>query len=134
MLLVLAASPTIFMIVLVAILVNWPPNSVNRMYGYRTRRSMASQEAWDYAQARSLQIMRQWTIWMVAWTPFVLWCWDGEPALLVLCGLMTTGVLLPLWFVERELKAVPFCPSGSVHRLCWFISSLLVLNGFGVLK
>jgi len=27
----------------------YPPKKVNRLYGYRTRRSMANQEIWDYA-------------------------------------------------------------------------------------
>ena len=30
-----------------------PPKKINQIYGYRTKRSMASQEAWDYAQTAS---------------------------------------------------------------------------------
>ena len=43
--------------------------------------------------------------WMVVWTPLVLWRWRLEDATLILCGLMTVGVLMPLWYVERELKS-----------------------------
>ena len=50
MLLMSALFPAGFMVGLVVAMRIWPPKSVNRMYGYRTRRSMASQEAWDYAQ------------------------------------------------------------------------------------
>ena len=35
--------------------------------------------------------MRQWTVWMVVWTPLVLWRWHLEDATLILCGLMTVG-------------------------------------------
>jgi uncharacterized membrane protein len=31
------------------ILRSWPPKVINSIYGYRTRRSSQSQEAWDYA-------------------------------------------------------------------------------------
>ena len=57
--------------------------------------------------------MRQWTVWMVVWTPLVLWRWHLEDATLILHGLMTVGVLMPLWYVERELKSEPFQPSGT---------------------
>lgn len=29
--------------------VNFPPKKINHFYGYRTRRSMANQEIWDFA-------------------------------------------------------------------------------------
>ena len=80
---------------------------------------MASQEAWDYAQPRSIELMRQWTVWMVVWTPLVMWRWQLEDATLILCGLMTVGVLMPLWYVERELKSAPFQPSGHLKGYGW---------------
>ena len=65
---------------------------------------MASQEAWDYAQPRSTELIRQWAIWMVVWTPLVIWRWGLDGSVLITNGLMTAGILLPLWYVERELK------------------------------
>lgn len=32
------------------ILIKYPPKSINWFYGYRTKRSMKSQENWDFAQ------------------------------------------------------------------------------------
>ncbi len=113
------------MMALVAALTKWPPNSVNRTYGYRTRRSMASQEAWDYAQPRSIELIRQWTIWMVVWTPLVIWRWGLDASVLITNGLMTVGVLLPLWYVERELKHPPFHASGSSHRFGWGFTAFI---------
>ena len=34
-----------------AVFLRWPPKEINGVYGYRTARSMASQEAWDFAHA-----------------------------------------------------------------------------------
>lgn len=33
------------------VFLRWPPKEINGVYGYRTARSMASQEAWDFAHA-----------------------------------------------------------------------------------
>jgi uncharacterized membrane protein len=35
----------------------YPPKSINSLYGYRTARSMKSQENWDYAQSMSARMM-----------------------------------------------------------------------------
>jgi len=38
-------------------LIKFPPKKINGLYGYRTSRSMQSQEAWDYSQRYSSKIM-----------------------------------------------------------------------------
>ena len=60
--LILLWFPAVFMVGLTLMLHRFPPHASNMTYGYRTRRSMASTEAWDHAQARSFQVMRDWTI------------------------------------------------------------------------
>lgn len=130
MLWVLSIFPAAFMVALIAALTKWPPNSVNRTYGYRTRRSMASQEAWDYAQPRSTALIRQWTIWMMVWTPLVIWRWGLDASVLITNGLMTVGVLVPLWYVERELKHPPFHASGSLHRFGWGMTAFIFMSTF----
>ena len=40
----------LLMIGLGAVFLHWPPHEINGFYGYRTGRSMKSQEAWDFAQ------------------------------------------------------------------------------------
>lgn len=45
-------------IVLVGILLwAYPPKKINELYGYRTKASMKSQEAWDVAQKCSAKMM-----------------------------------------------------------------------------
>lgn len=39
------------------ILLKFPPKKINRVYGYRTKNSMQSQEKWDYAQVYSAKEM-----------------------------------------------------------------------------
>lgn len=42
----------------------FPPKKINHYYGYRTTRSMKSQEAWDFAQVYGAQKM-VWAGWMM---------------------------------------------------------------------
>jgi hypothetical protein len=113
---VLFFFPLLFLVGLSLALHRWPPKAINPTYGYRTRRSMATQEAWDYAQPRSIDLITHWTWWMVLWTPLVGWRWGLESGILILSGLMTAGVILPLCYVERELKrGKPFAADGGVH-------------------
>ena len=49
-----------------AIMHRWPPRTINHLYGYRTRASMASQERWDFAQRASAVRSRFWGWVMVA--------------------------------------------------------------------
>ena len=123
--------PAVFMVGLTGVLHRFPPRAANMTYGYRTRRSMASTEAWDHAQHRAFALTRDWTVWMVLWTPMAQWRWGGEGGILVMSGLLTLGVLLPLFFVERELKqGPPFKAQGGVHGTALVCCFLLLLSVF----
>lgn len=43
----------IIFIITSLISLKYPPKAINHLYGYRTKRSMASKEAWDFAQSYS---------------------------------------------------------------------------------
>lgn len=47
----------IIFIVAALIQIKFPPKKINSLYGYRTRNSMKSQEAWDFAQSYSSKLM-----------------------------------------------------------------------------
>ena len=104
---VLLWLPAVFMVLLAGALHLWPPSTINGLYGYRTRRSMSSPEAWNHAQSRSNSLIIEWTGYMVFWTVILSWTGRGEEAILTASGLMTLGVLLPLIFIEKELKQGP---------------------------
>lgn len=55
--LILDALTGIILIVVGFILLRYPPKEINSLYGYRTEKSMKSQEAWDFAQIFSSKLM-----------------------------------------------------------------------------
>ena len=93
---VLFLFPAGFLLGLAMVLKTWPPSAENHTYGYRTRRSMASQEAWVYAQVRSTELIVQCAWWMVPLTAMVHWRFGLEGGMLWVHGAMTAGVLFPL--------------------------------------
>lgn len=47
-----------FIFIIAAIIqLKFPPKKINSLYGYRTKSSMSSQEAWDFAQIYSAKLM-----------------------------------------------------------------------------
>ena len=63
--LILRWFPAVFMVGLTFMLYRFPPHASNTTCDHRTRQSTASTAAWNHAQARSFQITRDWTMWMV---------------------------------------------------------------------
>jgi uncharacterized membrane protein len=41
----------------------FPPKKINHLYGYRTKRSMKSQQHWDFAQKYSSEKLKQLGLW-----------------------------------------------------------------------
>lgn len=79
------------------------PKKPNGVYGYRTRRSMASQQAWDYANRRSIDLLALFS-WpnMAAAVPCTLYL-DLDSAQLILYTAMTIFCVIPLALVEIDL-------------------------------
>ena len=60
---ILLISSTVLMLPVIMVIFGWvfrthPPKDINWVYGYRTKRSVSSQEAWDFAHAH---IGKVWT-------------------------------------------------------------------------
>ena len=126
---VLLWLPAVFMVLLAGALHVWPPSNINGLYGYRTRRSMSSPEAWNHAQSRSNSLIIQWTGYMVLWAAILSWIGRGEEAVLTASGLMTLGVLLPLIFIEQELKqGPPYSSMRSTHPIAIVCTTLLLIS------
>jgi uncharacterized membrane protein len=83
----------------------FPPKRINSIYGYRTTRSMRSQEAWDFAQRMSANWMLGLaSIYIVA--AIILWSIGDLPAWVTIfftISLVITLVVM-IWRVERALK------------------------------
>lgn len=98
------------MIVLGILMQNVAPKKINWWCGYRTKRSMSSQEAWDFAQAYSGKWM-----WIVGAVMFVVtagvWLFfmnsdknTLDIASLVIVGVQTVLLILTIVPVEIALK------------------------------
>jgi uncharacterized membrane protein len=82
-----------------------PPKNINGLYGYRTTRSMKSQEAWDFAQVFGGSVMFQTGIALLAiglvfiFIPIPMW--------LSLCLTLIPLILATVFMIkkaENELK------------------------------
>ena len=78
------------------ILLRFPPKKINRIYGYRTARSMKNQQHWDFAQRYAgREMMRQGLLMVLTgtlgfWLPFkpVASAFLTLPIMLILFGIL----------------------------------------------
>jgi len=92
--------------VLVALLLRFlKPKSPNWIYGYRSRRSMASQEAWDHAQQFASKLSLQYGLASMAFSS-IGFIWHTPENWGIGIGLIwIVGVsILLIYKVESELK------------------------------
>lgn len=91
--------------VIQAVVRRHPPGpDPNSTYGYRTRRSMESPEAWAYANRRSMDLyaMYSWPL-MAAAVPLTLYV-DFDTAQMGMYAAFTLLCVWPLVVIERALK------------------------------
>lgn len=88
-----------------------PPRKINPLAGYRSRRSMKSQAAWDFAQAYSGRLMCLTGLVMLLVVAPLFWLsgynYDTlNPALIVLLPLLPVlaATVIPIYLTERKLK------------------------------
>ena len=91
-------------------MVRRPPRKINGMVGYRTMRSMASREAWCFAQEYCGRLWRKLGAWSLGISAGICLVFSrcGERAqiwgMLVLEGLQLAAVIGSIFPVERALK------------------------------
>lgn len=84
-----------------------PPKKINRMIGYRTKRSMDSQAAWDFAQVYSSGLLLTWSLAGMVGLALQLFTQKSTtPTSFAITGI---GVLIAIvagvfYFTEKELK------------------------------
>lgn len=85
----------------------YPAKKINNMVGYRTKRSKASQEAWDFAQVYSSGLLFTWSLAGIAGLALQLYTNKSlTPNTVAITGI---GILLAIvggvfYFTEKELK------------------------------
>ena len=87
-----------------------PPRTISWYLGYRTARSMKSQEAWDYAQSRLGQLWRRLGLPLWIFSLLILLPFRDAPedlqglVLLVLTGGQLVALLSGIPRIEQELQ------------------------------
>lgn len=85
----------------------YPPKTRNGVYGYRTRRSSSSRQAWDYAQRRSGALMLRLGLYALVASPLLTWLlpvWDLVTRATIVPLVQVALLFVPIIMVERELK------------------------------
>ncbi|GAA0872666.1 SdpC immunity protein SpdL [Gangjinia marincola] len=98
--LTLAITPTL-LILLGYIYRYFPPKKINYLYGYRTRRSMANQQIWNYANKVGAKMIILWG-WLLALGSFVVYLLFPNNAML-LQGILLLILMIGL-FIRSERK------------------------------
>lgn len=89
-----------------------PPKEINRIRGYRTSLSMASQEAWDYANMRMAEFMIKIGLYsllssiVVGVIVFIAKMGMGIATIVVMVVviLQALALMLPIRTIEKELR------------------------------
>jgi len=97
-------GPVVIIIILITL--KFPPKKINSLYGYRTKRSMASQEAWEFAQPYSGKMMLRYMIIYILTAAFSVPMKDIDPIIGVILSLIVMMVFMaiPIIKTEKELK------------------------------
>jgi uncharacterized membrane protein len=83
-----------------------PPKKINYIYGYRTVRSMASKEAWDYAHSIGGSVWLKLGPALIVLTVTLKLTLPVPPEILALVLLVPdfAGLIAPIPYVEKKLK------------------------------
>jgi len=94
------------MIVIGLIFRKWAPKKINSVTGYRTKRSMASQEAWEYANRRFAELWLKIGCLLLALIILIklLFPFNSAKLSLIINLCVVAIMLLSTLIVERELK------------------------------
>ena len=108
--LLMNVSIPVIMIVVGKVFTKHPPKDINGFYGYRTKRSKASQEAWNYAHQYFGKIWYRLGLVLVPLTVLVMLPVLGKETEVigiygaVVCIIICVLLIVPVFWTEAELK------------------------------
>lgn len=84
----------------------YPPKKINDIYGYRTKNSMRSQEAWDFAYQFNGKLMLRWGMILLILSMIAMLCLKTyyEWVCMVVCIIQTVIVCFTIPPTEKALK------------------------------
>lgn len=80
------------------------PKTINNLSGYRTRRSMNSQDSWDYAQKYWPKLLFTMSFAVIAFQIILCLTIDFVVALLITMFIWILSLLISVFMTEQELK------------------------------
>jgi len=86
--------------------IKFPPKKINSLYGYRTKNSMKSQEAWNFAQSYSSKLMLifGFGLCVIAVISIKIFSLRIEYQIILSILILNITVVIMLVIVEKELK------------------------------
>ena len=100
----LANCNGILMTVLGWIYVKYPPKAINELYGYRTRRSMANQEIWDYANTIGAKMMLYLGYILLFSGVLLYFFYPMNTVIMVTVFMMLIGIGIGMYWCETQLN------------------------------
>ncbi len=83
----------------------FPPKSINKLYGYRTTRSMKTPENWKFANWISMRLVAAGGLVMIALGWQLPWeTWAELIGVGVSMGIMLGTIIGMFWFTEYQLQ------------------------------
>ncbi len=92
------------LIILSYLFMRFPPKKINAIYGYRTPRSMRNQEAWDFANKYSSELMFYFCLSVPLFQIVSYFSIGPKPAALASTGYLTVGLIVLVIITEVKLK------------------------------
>ena len=87
------------------IMFRFPPKTINSIYGYRTTKSMESQEKWDFSQKySSIEMMKLGLILSISSLLGFITTFNNFTNMIIGLGLMLLMVITLIWRVEKAIK------------------------------
>lgn len=111
---IISAILPVVLLIIGAVMKRHIPRDRNPVNGYRTERSMRSQESWEYANRRFGELLFSWGIIALVLVALFNLILPLHPDILVLIDMIPPGICLvvPIVWVERDLKTF-FDENGS---------------------
>ncbi len=87
-----------------------PPKKVNKIYGYRTTRSMRNKKTWDFAHRYTAKVMLIIAIPLSIVSIALLYFFKNsdistlDMIVIIITGIQLAGLCLPIVFTEWELR------------------------------